>query len=63
MINEISFDFCDKRPKLKEPEDYSSQIYATRIWFTPLANILGQTILHHLELYKQSDPEMAWLLE
>ena len=29
----------------------------------PSPSILGATLLHHLKLYKQSDPEMAELLE
>ena len=50
-------------PSLENPEIIHLKFTRLVFGLCPSPAILGATILHHLKLYKQSDPEMVELLE
>ncbi|PFX11054.1 hypothetical protein AWC38_SpisGene25514, partial [Stylophora pistillata] len=52
-----------RRSVREETRDRRVSIQPTSLRSTPSPSILGATIKHHLRLYKQSEPEMAEMLE
>lgn len=52
-----------RNPDCVKPEIVQYRFTQLVFGFHPSPAILGTTILHHLQLHKQSDPEIAQLLE
>ena len=50
-------------PAAPSPEIIQLRFNRLVFGLRPSPSILGETIRHHLQLYKQSEPEMAELLE